>query len=92
MIVGVGEVLYVGIGVEAGVPTAVGVGVMAAVELLPRFPYPEPKQEKCEPVKSRIDRNYRVNLDKKTFQRMMMLVIFVTIILIMLTRKMVRAI
>ena len=67
--VGDGEVVYVGIGVEAGVPTAVGVGVMAAVELLPRFPYPEPEQEKCEPVKSRIDRNYRVNLDKKTFQR-----------------------
>ena len=66
---GDGEVLYVGIGVEAGVPAAVGVGVMAAVELLPRFPYPEPKQEKCKPVKSRIDRNYRVNLDKKTFRR-----------------------
>ena len=57
-----------GIGVDTGVPTAVGVGVMAAVELLPWFSYPEPEQEKCEPVKSKIDRNYSVNLDKKTFQ------------------------
>ena len=47
--VGDGEVLYVGTGVEAGVPAAVGVGVMAATaELLRRFPYPEPAQEKCE--------------------------------------------
>ena len=46
--VGDGEVLYVGTGVEAGVPAAVGVGVMAATELLLRFPYPEPAQEKCE--------------------------------------------
>ena len=31
--VGDGEVLYVGTGVEAGVPAAVGVGVMVAAEL-----------------------------------------------------------
>ena len=81
--------LYVGTGVEAGVPAAVGVGVMVAAELgvgvpaavgvcvmaataelLLKFPYPEPAKEKCENslVKSKIDRKYDVNLDKRTFK------------------------
>ena len=64
--------LYVGAGVEAGVPAAVGVGVMVAAELgvgvpaavavcviavtelLLRFPYPEPAQEKCHQWSSEI--------------------------------------
>ena len=43
--VGVGVRLAAELGV--GVPAAVGVCVMAATELLLRFPYPEPAQEKC---------------------------------------------
>ena len=58
--------LYVGTGVKAGVPAAVGVGVMVAAELgvgvpaavgacvmaatgelLLKFPYPNPAQDKC---------------------------------------------
>ena len=39
---------------EAGVPAPVGVCVMAATELLLRFPYPEPAQEKCEKWSSKI--------------------------------------
>ena len=49
---GVRAAVRVDVGVTAelgaGVPAAVGVCVMAATELLLRFPYPEPAQEKCE--------------------------------------------
>ena len=49
---GVPAAVRVDLGVTAelgvGVPAAVGVCVMAATELLLRFPYPEPAQEKCE--------------------------------------------
>ena len=50
--VGVGVRLAAELGV--GVPTAVGVCVMAATELLLRFPYPEPAQEKCEKYSGKI--------------------------------------
>ena len=49
---GVSAAVRVDVGVTAelgaGVPAPVGVCVMAATELLLRFPYPEPAQEKCE--------------------------------------------
>ena len=49
---GVPAAVRVDVGVTAelgaGVPAPVGVCVMAATELLLRFPYPEPAKEKCE--------------------------------------------
>ena len=55
---GVPAAVRVDVGVTAelgaGVPAPVGVCVMAATELLLRFPYPEPAQEKCEKWSSKI--------------------------------------
>ena len=55
---GVPAAVRVDVGVTAelgaGVPAPVGVCVMAATELLLKFPYPEPAQEKCEKWSSKI--------------------------------------